>query len=130
MIYANQYMKYKAQSINTATPGEQIVMLFERAGMNLSYAERCIEAKDVPGAHNAIVKAQNIYQFLSDSLDMRMEISASLYALYQYAYDELVTANMKKDAEIVRRILKITRDFEEVWREADLKTRLERVAAR
>jgi flagellar protein FliS len=130
MLYTNQYMKYKAQSINTATPGEQIVMLFERACLSLAQADRCIEMKDVPGAHNAIIKAQSIYQFLSDSLDMRVEISASLYTLYQYAIDELVTANLKKDAEIVRRILKMTREFEEVWREADMRTRLARVAAR
>jgi flagellar protein FliS len=116
------------QSVSASTPGEQIVMLFEHASLKLTKALQCIEAKDIQGAHNAIVRAQNIYQFLSDCLDMRYEISGNLYALYQYAYDELTSANMKKDADIVRRILRMTREFEDTWRKADFKTRLERVA--
>jgi flagellar protein FliS len=128
MTYANQYLKYKAQSVSTSTPGEQIVMLFERAALKLTQAVQCIELRDIPGAHNAIIFAQNIYLFLSDNLNMNMPVSKDLYALYQYAYDELTTANLKKDADIVRRILKMTREFQETWKEADLKTRLERVA--
>lgn len=128
MTLANQYTRYMAQSVYASTPGEQIVMLFEHASLKLTKAIQCIEAKDVQGAHNAIIRVQSIYQFLSDCLDMRYEISSELYALYQFAYDELTTANMKKDAEIVRRILKMTREFEDTWRKADLKTRLERAA--
>ncbi len=128
MTLANQYMRYMTQTVSASTPGEQIVMLFEHAALKLNKAIQCIEARDVQGAHNAILRVQNIYQFLSDCLDMRYEISTNLYALYQYAYDELTTANLKKDVEILRRILKMTREFEETWRKADLKTRLERAA--
>ncbi len=128
MTLANQYMKYMSQSVSASTPGEQIVMLFQHAALKLTKAIQCIDAKDVPGAHNAIVRAQNIYQFLSDNLDMRYEISKSLYALYQFAVDELTTANIKKDPAILRQILKMTREFEDTWRKADLKTRLERAA--
>lgn len=128
MTLANQYMKYMSQSVSASTPGEQIVMLFEHAALKLTKAIQSIDAKDVPGAHNAIVRAQNIYQFLSDNLDMRYEISKNLYALYQFAIDELTTANIKKDPAILRQILKMTREFEDTWRKADLKTRLERAA--
>ena len=128
MTLANQYMKYMSQSVSASTPGEQIVMLFQHAALKLTKAIQCIDAKDVPGAHSAIVRAQNIYQFLSDNLDMRYEISKSLYALYQFAVDELTTANIKKDPAILRQILKMTREFEDTWRKADLKTRLERAA--
>jgi flagellar protein FliS len=128
MTLANQYTRYMNQTVAASTPGEQIVMLFEHASFKLTKAIQCIEAKDIPGAHNAIVRVQNIYQFLSDCLDMRYEISGNLFALYQFAYDELTTANMKKDTEILRRILKMTKEFEETWRKADLKTRLERAA--
>jgi flagellar protein FliS len=128
MTLANQYMKYMTQSVNASTPGEQIVMLFEHASLKLNKAIQCVEAKDIQGAHNAIIRVQNIYHFLSDSLDMRYEISNNLYALYQFILDELTTANIKKDAQILRRVLRMTREFEETWRKADLKTRLERTA--
>jgi len=128
MTLANQCMKYKTQSVSASTPGEQIVMLFSHAALKLTKAIQAIDAKDVPGAHNAIIRAQSIYQFLSDNLDMRYEISKNLYALYQFAIDELTTANIKKDPAILRNVLKMTREFEQTWRQADLKTRLERVA--
>ncbi len=123
MTMAAQYQKYQAQSVGILTPGEQIVLLFEHAAMKLTKAIACIEHKDISGAHNAIVRVQDIYQFLSEHLDMRMEISSNLFSLYQYIYDELVQANMKKDTEALRRILEMTRGFKDTWKQADLLSR-------
>ncbi len=123
MTMAAQYQKYQAQSVSAQTPGEQIVLLFEKAAVCLVKAVACIEQKDIAGAHNAIVHTQNIYQFLSEHLDMRMEISSSLFSLYQFIYDELVKANLKKDVEIVKRILAMTRSFKETWKQAEVLSR-------
>ena len=128
MAFASQYQKYKAQSVSALTPGEQIVLLFEQAVVSLAKALLYIESKDIPNAHNAIIRAQNIYLFLSDNLDMQFEISHNLYALYQYAYDELIKANMKKDVEIVKRILDMTREFKETWKNAEMQSRLGGIA--
>ncbi len=128
MAFASQYQKYKAQSVSALTPGEQIVLLFEQAVVSLAKAVLYIESKDIPNAHNAIIRAQNIYLFLSDNLDMQFEISHNLYALYQYAYDELIKANMKKDVEIVKRILDMTREFKETWKNAEMQSRLGGIA--
>ncbi len=128
MSLATQYQKYKAQSVSSSTPGEQIVLLFEQAAVSLTKAIYCMERKDVCGAHNAIVHAQSIYQFLSDNLDMHYEISNNLFALYQYAYDELLRANLKKDMLIVHNILDMTREFKDTWKKAELQSRIGRAA--
>lgn len=128
MTMAAQYQRYKAQSIGALTPGEQIVLLFEQAVVKLNKAIAAIEQKDISGAHNAIVHVQNIYQFLSENLDMRMEISANLFALYQYIYDELVKANIKKDVEILKRMLDMTRSFRDTWKQAEVSGRTGRAA--
>ncbi len=120
MTMAAQYQKYKAQSVGALTPGEQIVLLFEQAAVSLNKAIQYIEQKDIAGAHNAIVRAQDIYQFLSEHLDMRLEISQSLFSLYQYIYDELVKANLKKDVEIIKRMLEMTRSFKDTWKQAEV----------
>ena len=124
MTMAAQYQKYQAQSVGSLTPGEQIVLLFEHAAMKLNLAITCIEQKDISGAHNAIIRVQNIYQFLSDHLDMRMEISQDLFSLYQFIYDELVRANLKKDTEILRKMLAMTRDFKDTWKKAEQLSRM------
>jgi len=123
MTMAAQYQKYKAQSVGSLTPGEQIVLLFEHAVINLTKAIACIERNDLSGAHNTIIKAQNIYQFLCDQLDMHLEISHSLFSLYQFIYDELVKANLKKDAQILFKMLAMTRDFRDTWKQAEVLSR-------
>ena len=130
MTMAAQYQKYQAQSVGSQTPGEQIILLFEHAVVKLNLAIACIEQKDISGAHNAIVRVQNIYQFLSDHLDMRMEISQSLFSLYQFIYDELVRANLKKDTEILRKMLAMTRDFKDTWKQAEQLSRMPGTIAR
>jgi flagellar protein FliS len=84
---------------------------------------KCIESKDICGAHNAIVKAQNIYEYLMDSLDMNFEISKNLYSLYDFILDRLVQANIKKDTEILQQVLTMTRGFYDTWKQAELKSR-------
>jgi len=128
MTLASQYQKYKAQSVYALTPGEQIVLLFEQAAVSLSKSLVFIENKDISGAHNAIVHAQNIYLFLCDNLDMRYDISNNLFSLYQYAYDQLVAANLKKDPVIIKQILTMTRDFADTWKKAELQSRLGGIA--
>ncbi len=130
MTMAAQYQKYQAQSVGSLTPGEQIILLFEHAVAKLNLAISCIDQKDISGAHNAIVRVQNIYQFLSDHLDMRMEISQNLFSLYQFIYDELVQANLKKDPEILRKMLAMTRDFKDTWKQADRLSRMPGAIAR
>jgi flagellar protein FliS len=128
MTMAAQYQKYQAQSISALTPGEQIVLLFEKAAVCLNKAVTFIEQKDIGGAHSAIVRAQDIYQFLSEHLDMRIEISHNLFSLYQYIYDELVKANLNKDAETVKRMLAMTRSFRDTWKQAEVLSRMGRAA--
>jgi flagellar protein FliS len=128
MTMAEQYQKYKAQSVVALTPGEQIVLLFEHAAINLNKAIAFIDQKDISSAHSAIVRAQDIYQFLSEHLDMRLEISHDLFSLYQFIYDELVRANLKKDAEIVKRMLAMTRSFRDTWKQAEVLSRMGGIA--
>lgn len=124
MTVVEQYQKYKAQSVGALTPGEQVVLLFEHAAVCLNKAITFIDQKDIGGAHKSIVRAQDIYQFLSEQLDMRMEISHNLFSLYQYIYDELVKANLNKDAEIVKRMLAMTRSFRDTWKQAEVMSRM------
>lgn len=115
MAIQTNYKNYMAQSVASMTPGEQIVLLFRHAAGKIAKAIQCIEKKDVNGAHNAIVSAKNIYAYLSDSLDLRYEISMNLFSLYEYAQDRLTEANIRKDPAILEQVLKMTRSFCETW---------------
>jgi flagellar protein FliS len=120
------YKNYMAQSVASMTPGEQIVLLFRHASAQIAKAIQCIEKKDINGAHNAIVKAKNIYAYLSDSLDLRYEVSENLFSLYEYAQDRLTEANLKKDSAILEQVLKMTRNFGEMWEQTNAAARTSR----
>ncbi len=55
------YQNYRKQSVNTMTPGELIVLLFEEAAMSITQAASCIKARKMGEAHNAIIRSQNIF---------------------------------------------------------------------
>lgn len=114
-----QYQKYQQQSVSSLTAGEQLVLLFEQACLNISKGINAIEKKDISGAHNAIVKAENIFNYLIDALDFTYPISSDLYSLYNFINDRLLQANIKKDAAILCEVQKIACELRDTWREAE-----------
>jgi flagellar protein FliS len=115
----SQYQKYRQQSITSLTSGEQLVLLLEHACVNIARAIDCIEKNDINGAHNSIVKAENIYYYLMENLDMKYPISENLMSLYTFMTEQLITANMKKDANILRSIQNLAHELKDTWKEAE-----------
>mgnify|MGYP003447127089 CR=1 FL=1 len=113
----NPYQKIVQQSISTMTPAQLLIALYEKGETELSKAIYFIENKDLPKAHNSIMKAQNIISTLDSSLKTKYEISESLGALYDYMYKRLVEANIKKDIEIIKEIIPFFRELKETFTE-------------
>lgn len=118
-----QYQKYKQQSVNALTSAEQLVLLLEQACVNIAKAINFIDKKDIAGAHNSIVKTENIFYYLIDSLDMSYPISTNLFSLYNYITDRLIQANIKKDVDILGEIQKLTYELRDTWKEAEIISR-------
>lgn len=114
-----QYQKYVQQSITSLTAGEQLVLLLEKACININRAIEYIEKKDIANAHNMIVKAEDIYFYLIDSLDMSYPIAKNLFSLYNFMIDQLTLANIKKDAEILRGIQNLAYELKDTWKQAE-----------
>jgi flagellar protein FliS len=91
--------------------------------VNISKAIEAIENKDISTAHNSIVKTEDIFYYLIDSLDMRYPISKNLLALYDFINDRLVQANIKKDLTPLREAQKIASELRDTWKKAEVLTR-------
>ena len=125
MANVNPAAHYQEQLINTATPGMIIVMLFEEAAKSINIAIRAVKSRNIQEAHNAIMKAQNIYLALNGFLDGQFEITADLVRLYEYLTRRLAEANAKKDAAILKEVLEFTLDFKETWKQAEINANIE-----
>lgn len=117
MALPNPYANYQQQSILTATPGDLTLMLYNGCIKFIKQAEIAIDHKDVPAAYTAIVRAQDIIVEFMSTLDMEIEISHNLMALYEYIHRRLIEANIRKDKQILAECLELVTELRDTWAE-------------
>lgn len=110
--------QYKANTINTSTPEELTLMLYNGLVKFLMQAMNNVEKKEVEKAHTCIVKAQNIITEFKVTLDMKYPVSETMYLLYDYMNQRLITADIKKDNEILEEVLNLAKEFRDTWAQA------------
>lgn len=113
----NGYNQYMRSKIMTASKGELTLMLYEGAIKFCNMAIMCIEKKDIPGAHTNIKKAEAIIEEFMSTLDHKYPVAQDFQNVYEYVYDRLVQANLKKDPEILNEVLEHLRTMRDTWKE-------------
>ena len=113
----NPFNEYKKTQITTANQGKLIVMLYDGVIKFLNIAIENMDPKTYDVANNNIIKAQDIITELLLSLNMKEggEISQNLFNLYLFFKKALLEANIKKDAEKVRSVLKLMKELRDAW---------------
>jgi flagellar protein FliS len=102
MQYDKIARSYKAQSVQTASPGKLVLMLFDGYLRFTTAARRSFEETDFTkrneGVNNNLIRAQNIVTELQSSLDMSVpgELPGTLYRLYDYVLHQLQQSNLQK----------------------------------
>ncbi len=120
----NPYLK---NQIETSSPEQILILLYDGAIKFLNQAKIGIQNKDIELTHNNLIKAQNIISELRDTLDMEIggELANNLFALYNYFNRRLVQANIKKEIEPVDEVLEHLRGLRDTWKQAIIKKREE-----
>jgi len=113
----NAAAAYQNNKINTATPAELTLMLYEGAIKFCNIAIVGIEENDIAKSNNHIIKAEKIISYLRNTLDTKYIVSNDFDNIYRYIYDRLIEANIKKDTEILEEILTILREMRDTWKE-------------
>lgn len=117
MAMANAYAQYNNNKIMTASPGELTLMLYDGAIKFCNAAIVAVEKKDIQGAHTNIIKVQKIIDYLRQTLDMRYEVAKDFENIYVYLAQRLVTANIKKDKEILEEVNEHLHAVRDNWKE-------------
>lgn len=121
MQTANPYLKeYKKNQIQTATPEEILILLYDGAIQFLIKAKAGIESKDNEQVNNNILACQKIIREFINTLDMENggSVAENLRLLYEYFIKTLVSANINKDMRKVNEILKHLKNLRETWQKA------------
>ena len=111
---------YRKQDVLTANSVDLIVMLYDALKKNIVLGRRGIEKRSVQGAHNHLIKAQEIVTALINSLDMNYQISEELLAIYEFALKTLEDANLQKDAAPLEPLIEIVDDLRSAWNQISM----------
>ena len=118
--YAQQYNRSR---ILTASPAELTLMLYEGAIKFCNIAAMGIENDDMEKAHTNIKKAEDIILEFKSTLNHKYKVAEDFDKIYDYIYDLLTEANIKKDKEILKQATDQIRGMRDTWKEVMVKTR-------
>ena len=120
----NPYLQtYKKTAIETLSPGQLILLLFDTAWDNLNKIEKLFSedfsVQQQEKIHNTIMKTYKIFVELQNCLDFKpsQELASRLYQLYDYICRQLIQANSKKSVQHIQEARKILEPLRESWRE-------------
>ena len=113
----NAAKAYGNNKIQTATQAELTLMLYEGAVKFANIALVALEKKDYATTNTNIQKCRNIIVELMTTLDHKYPVAEDFKRLYDYIYNLLVEANLKKDNELLERALEELRGIRDVWKE-------------
>ena len=109
---------YRQNTIDTASPGQLIVMLYRGVLYSLDLAEAALSdpVRDLDRAHRELTRAQDIVFELLQTLDMGVQpISDSLASLYQFCMNQLIEANVTKTFTPASPVRAVFSDLAEAW---------------
>lgn len=116
-MYRNAAAAYKQTNINTASPAELTMMLYDGAVKFCNMAIMALEKNDFEGCNINIAKTKKIIVEFRTTLDFKYEVSKDFDRVYDYIYWVLTQANVKKDKALLEEALKRIREMRDTWRE-------------
>lgn len=122
MIQKNPYAAYNNSKIQTATPAELTLLLYEGAIKFTNIAIVAMEKNDVQKAHDNIMKTEKIIEEFQATLDHKYPVAKDFEAVYSYLLKRLFDANIRKDPEILEEVLRHLRTMWDTWKEVMAKT--------
>ncbi len=113
----NAAATYKDNKILTATPAELTLMLYEGAIKFCNLALMALEKRDYEKVNINIIKAERIISEFRVTLDFKYSVAKDFDNVYDYIYQRLIDANIKKDKDILEEALQYIREMRDTWKE-------------
>ena len=118
MALHNPYQAYQSNAVTTASPGELTLMLYNGCLRFMKAAKMAMENKEIEKKNENLIKAQNIISELRVTLNMELEVSKNMMAMYDYILRRLIEANMKNDTAILDEAEELVTGFRDTWKQA------------
>ena len=120
----NAQYTYQATRISTATKEQLLLITYDIGIKACRTAENAMSAKDktpdYDTANREIIRAQEVVRELMVTLNKERggEMADKLMQLYEYMYQLLVDANMKKEPDNLRTVRGMLEELKQTWESA------------
>ena len=122
--YGGNYQNaYKKASVNTLDQTKLIIMLYDGAIKNASFAVEHMKSGQIEKVHDCLIKTKNIVTELMATLNMDRggDIANNLQSLYSYMFSQLIEANMNKKTEPVVIVIDLLKELRAAWTQINSK---------
>lgn len=113
----NPYATYQNNSVNTSTPGELTLMLYNGCLKFIEQGKRASVDGKIEEKNTAIQKAQAIISELMLTLDTTVPVAKEMLILYEFANSRLVDGNINNDPALFDEASTIILEFRDTWRQ-------------
>ena len=113
-MYQNGYQQYKMQSVNTMTRGEMLLLLYDELVKRLTKAELALEKEEFDVFDASVKRAQEIVQYLQETLNTEYSISRDLQRIYEISR---LQASRKKT--VIEELRPLVIELRDAFREAN-----------
>ncbi|WP_028393550.1 flagellar export chaperone FliS [Bacillus cihuensis] len=118
MAINNPYQSYQQNSVNTASPGELTLMLYNGCLKFITLGKKGMTEGNIEEKNKNLLKAQNIIHELMVTLNMDVAVSKDMMALYDFMNRRLIEANTKNDLGAIEEVEGLVKEFRDTWKEA------------
>jgi flagellar protein FliS len=115
--YANQAARYREAELSSASPGQLVVMLFDKILLTLRRARIAAEARKIEERVELLLKANEMITELRISLDFEQggAISQNLDALYAFSLRQLFEASRSGDVAKIDGVLRVMSELRDAF---------------
>ncbi len=120
----NAQITYQSTQITTATKEQLLLITYDIGIRSCRLAEGALEGdgktQDLDLANREILRAQDVIRELMVTLNTEKggEMAQSLMRLYDYMYQQLVEANIKKEPQNIIAVRTMLEELKGTWEEA------------
>ncbi len=108
---------YREMKISGMNQQELIVFLYESTLTLIDEARVTIHNKDVPGTHEKLSRARNIFVHLLATLNLEAggEFARKLSSLYAFFIEKITVANVTKNTAELDEIVPVITEIKDAW---------------
>ncbi|MCB0882566.1 MAG: flagellar export chaperone FliS [Thermoleophilia bacterium] len=108
--------QYTQRTVQTATPGQLVVMLYDGMIRFFTQARAAMESGDVQTMNERVGRGLAIVTELRCTLDMTQgELPERLAGIYDWCHDEVIDARLANDTARINQVIGMLADLRSAW---------------